>query len=112
MRMSNNLCFGQVVRPVRASHDTRSVFAEHFSSVHCNSARVLSAGRFCRRALYSPNFKASARCGAVPSSMPLMSSKIDVVVLSVFIFVPRWLHPIIMISGCLKVDLKTWRWLR
>lgn len=79
------------------------LFAEQVSAEHRSSARVLLAGPLFRRALYNPNFKASVRCSALPPSMPLISSRTEFVVLSVLSFVPRFFHPITMISGFLLI---------
>ena len=81
-------------------------FAGQPSSVHRSSARVVLAGPFRRRALYNPNFKASARCGALPPTIPLMSPRTDSAVLLVFNFVSRCFHPITMNSGCLQTDVR------
>lgn len=98
--------FGQLRFPPRALWGIGSLFAGHFSSLHCSSAMPLSAGPFLRSALYNPNFKGSAWCVAPPPPMPFMSSTTDAVVLSVFSFVPRCSHPVATISECLLLRVR------
>jgi hypothetical protein len=102
-------CCGQTVdpSPPRASYDIGVLFAEHLLVEHRINARVLFAGPLCRRALYNPNFRASARCVAFPPSMPLISSRTEFDVLSDLSFVPRCFHPVTMIWGNLLISLGT-----
>ena len=91
-------CCGQKVSPLRASYGIGLTFAGQFSAEHRSNASVLLAGPFCRRALYNPNFKALTRCAALPPSMPLISSRTEAVVPSVFSSVPMCFHPVTITS--------------
>ena len=101
------VCIGQTIPPLRAPYSMGLLFAGQFLVEHRNSARVLLSMLFCLRALYNPNFKASARCFAFPPSISLMSSGTEVL-LSAFSPAARCFHPITMISGCLLFSLGVW----